>query len=502
MHHRRRLAGAVIFGFAIAGAIGWAAGCSAAGDPSSTGPAAGGQGGTALGGGGAGGLGAGGDGSGGIIVIPDADTPDVMVDPCDSRCGAEELCDPDHAGLDDDCDGEVDEGCPCFGGEANACFKGDPAYKSSPGCFAGTMKCTEFGTWGSCTGGKHAIAPDNCQFADAEGCHAISSVPFATVDLLTGTGTFSQDAVSNTFTVTCPAGVDPCPAANGSQFQPLQSGEYSVLYEKTLADATTATCEFPLFVGAPGLRVELEWEHDLGGTGVDLDLHMHQPGTTTPWSLNGTDPQDCGYGNCTVDGFTFPFFPVPTWFPANNVPPDPVNWHLDAVAEKNGCFFAPNGKGQQWMNLGMGCHNPRLDTDNVTCDPSIVDPNHDDFCAPENINVDFPPVGQWTRIAVHYYSAHGLGYDVHPNIKIYCHGALAAELGAEGYYDPTTAVTFLPSHGNTANNLVWLVADVLFSDNECSETCTVQPLFLDEVARTPLFSSEGQVEQSFGPPYP
>ena len=46
-------------------------------------------------------------------------------------------------------------------------------------------------------------------------------------------------------------------------------------------------------------------------------------------------------------------------------------------------------------------------------DTRFTDPNNVNFCAPENANIDFPPIGEWTRIGVHYYSSHSLQYDVH-----------------------------------------------------------------------------------------
>ena len=78
--------------------------------------------------------------------------------PCGSECGPEELCDGTYAGSDDDCDGIVDEGCPCASGVAQACFKGDPSYRSVDGCFDGSQKCNELGFWGDCIGGVPAHA--------------------------------------------------------------------------------------------------------------------------------------------------------------------------------------------------------------------------------------------------------------------------------------------------------------------------------------------------------
>ena len=114
--------------------------------------------------------GAGGEGQGGGIV-----------NPCGTECGPIELCDGVNKGIDDNCNYLVDEGCPCNGGQASSCFKGDYSYLSAdnPGCNAGTMSCTELGTWGPCIGGNHATPEELCFSADPDGCHPISAVPFA-----------------------------------------------------------------------------------------------------------------------------------------------------------------------------------------------------------------------------------------------------------------------------------------------------------------------------------
>jgi len=493
-------------GFALAG------GCSA-NKPNNQGGSGGGgaSGGTTAGSGGvttSTPTGTGGDGA--TIILDDGGMDvnnDVQMNPCGTACGDTELCDPDHIGLDDNCNGQVDETCPCAAGQAHSCFKGDPSYVSSPGCFPGTEKCTENGEWGACVGGVHATDDQQCYLNDQVACHPISAVPFQDVNLKDGTGAFSANAVpgTETWTVTCPQGVNPCPGVAGvnppDDFKPLQSGEYSVTYTKGVAGGGTEMCTYPLFVGAPGLRVELSWEHDLGGDGVDLDLHVHQPNNTLPWAISG-EPQDCTWSSCTVDDFQFGFG-APDWF--NGVaPPDPVDWYLDPVFEKNTCYFSPRGKGAEWQALGMGCHNPRLDLDNIFCDPLLSDPNDPSFCAPENVNIDYPPKGEWTRIGVHYFSSHGLNYDVHPTIKVYCDGALAAELGGAGYYDPEQPITFVPSDGaGFAGNRFWLAADVAFVDSECgTKGCVVKPIYGDPVAKTPVFLIDSTAEQNFGPDYP
>ena len=432
---------------------------------------------------------------------------DANVNPCGTQCGDSELCDTEHQGLDDDCDGQVDETCDCGAGEAHSCFKGDPSYLGSPGCFPGTMKCTENGLWGPCIGGVHATDDQTCFVNDQSSCHPLSVVPFQDVNLKDGTGSFSVGAVpgSEVWTVTCPPGVSPCPTPFGmspaDDFKPLQSGEYTVTYEKGVAGGGTASCTYPLFVGAPGLRVELSWEHELGGAGVDLDLHVHQPGTTTPWSFEGL-PQDCAWTNCTIETFK-QNFGGPDWFDGAT-PPDPVDWYEDPVFERNTCYFAPRGKGQEWQALGKGCHNPRLDLDNIACDPLVLDVDDDSFCAPENVNADFPPTSKWFRIGVHYFSNNGLAYEVHPRVKVFCEGALAADLGPAGYHDPEAPITFTPSDGTgVGGNLFWLVADVAFVEGTCgTRSCVVQPLHVDPAAKTPLFSLDLAAAVGFGPPYP
>ena len=512
---RRRLNVAVVLFLAMSTGAALANGCAATpGNNTFTTSTAGGAGGA---GGASSSSSSSGSGTGGdIIIIPDAgDASDAVeeqiIDPCVSQCGPVELCDQAHLGLDDNCDGLVDESCSCQAGQAHFCFKGDPGQRGKAGCFDGSETCTEQGTWGPCVGGVHAFPPDNCFLNDTDACHAISSPPYADVSLKVGTGNFSANALpgSETYQVTCPPGVSQCPTVSPPDvYKPLQSGEYSITYTKMVAgDPSPKTCTYPLFVGAPGLRVELSWEHTTADTGVDLDLHLHQPDNTQPWGISPGVPQDCTWSNCVVEDFSPPQgFDSPHWFadpPA--LPPTPVNWYNDlAHPENNTCYNDPRGVGLDWKLLGLGCHNPRLDADNITCDYSVTDPNDYDFCTPENINVDFPPANKWFRVAVHYYNNHSRGYDVHPEIKIFCNGALAAHLGSAGYYVPETPVTFEPSDGaGVGGNRFWVVADVAFSDDQCGKSlCTVKPVYSDPVNKTPFFTLDDAAEATFAPPYP
>jgi hypothetical protein len=59
-----------------------------------------------------------------------------------------EVCD----GLDNDCDGQTDEGCLCKDGDTQVCYSGDPGTANIGTCKTGLQTCDLTGNYGPCIG--------------------------------------------------------------------------------------------------------------------------------------------------------------------------------------------------------------------------------------------------------------------------------------------------------------------------------------------------------------
>ena len=85
-------------------------------------------------------------------AITPRDAPIIDANCVPITCAATDAC---ADGVDGDCDGIIDEGCNCVPGSTSRCLPGRPD-PSTPRCSWGQMTCSgasEFGAWGTCTGG-------------------------------------------------------------------------------------------------------------------------------------------------------------------------------------------------------------------------------------------------------------------------------------------------------------------------------------------------------------
>ncbi len=74
---------------------------------------------------------------------------------------AAEECD----GRDNNCNGQIDEGCSCTPGMTRSCFNGDPDAAGVGICHAGIITCLASGRWSDCTGAVNPTA-ETCNGLD------------------------------------------------------------------------------------------------------------------------------------------------------------------------------------------------------------------------------------------------------------------------------------------------------------------------------------------------
>lgn len=378
-------------------------------------------------------------------------------------------------GLDDDCDGEIDEGCLCGLGEVQSCFNGPPARANVGACQRGTQRCLATGGWGACSGGvdpseERCDALDN----DCDGCvdefvdctllgscptpndpRTPDGAPFEPY-ALNGADFYQGPASSWTWRVEggiCDQlGATVVPSfdlANANSatatFTPRLSGAYTISMQAQTPSGPFA-CSWVVDVGGPGLRVEMCYPES---SDSDIDLYMMRAAGEQPWFFPvvfdpgerryAANEEACAWHNCEA---------------ALRGSPTRADWGYEN-SDISACNRGPQG--DQWEALGF-CANPRLDIDNNL---------QEGIGLPENINVDRPNDGDRFRVMVQNWT----GSLAHPVINVYCAGRLSATFGA-----PPDQLTNFQWRGIAGDpNAMWRAADIEMQVNDAGDTigCTV-----------------------------
>jgi hypothetical protein len=210
-------------------------------------------------------------------------------------------------GADDDCDGTVDEGCPCVVGTQQACYTGPAGTLGVGPCKAGTQTCTPTG-WGPCEG-EVVPQPNECGVVD-NNCDGSTTELTCPPGFTCGTS-FAFSDPPELWTFNGSAVYEPGAPIDAFLAGPADKAGTMIYSNPIATDSFTVTFQFSADLDGLGFFLETNGPTAVGGAnggfgmsglsgyGIELDTFQDACGGDPPANHVGIDDlsQVCGPAN-------------------------------------------------------------------------------------------------------------------------------------------------------------------------------------------------------------